>query len=309
MGLVRRIAQQVRAMTLREAVRGVVRGYHEHDVLTFASAIAFQVLFAILPLALFGLGLLAGLGLQDQWTREWGPQVRDSMPPAAFRVVDDTVRRVLGERQVFWTTAGALLAIWKVSAATRAIMDVFDRIYGSRRPRSFAERMRVSLLLGTALAVLLVAAAGTVILGDEALAAVGLDSPVILWLRWPLALTLLFGVVSLLVAYGPVEHQPVEWVTFGSTVVVAAWVGTSVVLSWYLTSVADYGSVFGALATVMVVLTYLYFASAAVLTGAELDALVRERVESRPAPQRPAFPASAARTGAPAEPLERGELR
>jgi membrane protein len=293
MGLVRRIGEQVRAMTLREAVRGVARGYDEHDVLTFASAIAFQVLFALIPLALCGLGLLAGLGLQEQWTREWGQQVRDSMSPAAFRVVDDTVRRVLDERQAFWTTAGALLAIWKVSAAIRAIMDVLDRIYGSGRQRSFADRMRVSLLLGTALAVLLLAAAGTVILGDDALAAVGLDSALILWLRWPLALALLFGVVALLVAYAPVERQRVQWVTFGSAVVVAAWVGTSVVLSWYMTSVADYGSVFGALATVMVAFTYLYFAAAAVLTGAELDALVRERVESRPA-HRPAFPASAA---------------
>jgi membrane protein len=189
---------------------------------------------------------------------------------------------VLGEQQTFWTTAGALLAVWKVSAATRAIMDVFDRIYGSPR-RSFAERMRVSLLLGTAVAVLLLAAAATVILGDDALAAVGVDSPLIRWLRWPVALALLFAVIAVLVAYAPVERQSGEWVTFGSIVVVTAWVGTSVVLSWYLTSVASYGSVFGALATVMVALTYLYFAAAAVLTGAELDALVRERVESRPA--------------------------
>jgi membrane protein len=299
MGLVRRIAEQVRAMTLREAVRGVARRYQEHDVLTFASAIAFQVLFAILPLALFGLGLLAGLGLQEQWTRDWAPQARDSMSPAAFSVVDDTVRRVLGEQQTFWTTAGALLAIWKVSAATRAIMDVFDRIYGSRRRRSFAERMRVSLLLGTAVAALLLAAAGTVILGDDALAAVGVDSPLIRWLRWPAALALLFAVIAVLVAYAPVERQSGEWVTFGSIVVVTAWVGTSAVLSWYLTSVASYGSVFGALATVMVALTYLYFAAAAVLTGAELDALVRERVERRPA-ERPAYPPGAApesRTG------------
>ena len=62
---------------------------------------------------------------------------------------------------------------------------------------------------------------------------------------------------------------------------VIAWVGTSLVLGWYLTSVADYGSVFGALATVVVVLTYLYAASAAVLTGAEIDALVREHVDRR----------------------------
>ena len=63
--------------------------------------------------------------------------------------------------------------------------------------------------------------------------------------------------------------------TFGSVLVVSAWFGTSLTLGWYLTSVADYGSVFGALATVWIVLTYLYFSSVAFLTGAEIDAMVR----------------------------------
>src|ERR1700755_1836201 len=143
---------------VRDLYRGVVRGAAEHELLTFATAIAFQVLFAVIPLGLFGLGLLGGLGLQDQWTGEWGPRVRGSMSPATFAVVDETVRRVLESKQVFWMTIGGVIALWKVSAATRAIMKVFDRIYGSSRRRSFPERLRVSLLLGVAVAALLLAA-------------------------------------------------------------------------------------------------------------------------------------------------------
>jgi membrane protein len=52
------------AMTLREVLQGVARGYCEHELLTFASAVAFRALFAIIPLALFGFGLLGGLGLR-----------------------------------------------------------------------------------------------------------------------------------------------------------------------------------------------------------------------------------------------------
>ena len=59
-----------------------------------------------------------------------------------------------------------------------------------------------------------------------------------------------------------------------------AWVGTSLVFGIYLTSLADYGSIFGALATIVVALTYLYLAASAVLVGAQLDALVRERVRN-----------------------------
>lgn len=60
-----------------------------------------------------------------------------------------------------------------------------------------------------------------------------------------------------------------------------SWVAASLVLGWYLTSVADYGSVFGALATFVVVLTYLYVASCAVPTGAEIHAVVIARAQRR----------------------------
>lgn len=277
MELLRRLRDGLRRRPLRATVKDLVEAFGRDDVLTFGSAISFQILYSLIPLALFGLGLLGTFGLEEQWTREWAPEARDAMSPAAFQVVDDTVRRVLSEKQVFWTTAGAALAIWKVSAATRSIMDVFDRIYGARKERPFAERLRVSLLLGTAVAALVLGATACVILGDDALRNAGIELGPVLWLRWPAALALLFGAVALLVAFAPVKRQPLRWVTFGSTVAVLAWVLTSLVLGWYLTAVADYGSVFGALATIVILLTYVYFATVAFLTGVELDNLARDR--------------------------------
>jgi membrane protein len=283
MALLGRIAAELRALTLREAVREVAQGFRERDLLTFASAIAFQVLFATIPLALFGLGLLGGFGLDEQWTSEWAKDARGSMSPPAFEVVDETVRRVLSGQQRFWMLAGAALAVWRLSSTTRAVMDAFDRIYDSRSRRTLLQTLRVSLALGAGAAALLLGAAGCIVLGDDALHAAGITSGAVLWLRWPLALALLFAVVSLLVAFAPADRQPAQWVGFGSIVVVAAWAGTSLVLGVYLTSIADYGSIFGALATVVVTLTYLYIASAAVLVGAQLDAIVRRRVRDAPA--------------------------
>lgn len=280
MKLLHQIAEELRAVSWREAVGEVTRAFRERDLLTFSSAIAFQVFYAIIPLVLFGLGVLGGLGLEEQWTQEWAPSAREAMSQPAFQVVDDTIRNVLGGQQAFWILAGAALAIWKVSATMRAIMDVFDRIYESRRERTFAERMRDSLALGAVVAALLLTAAGCAVLGDELLRGAGIDAGLLLWLRWPLALALLFVVVTLLVAYAPADHQPPQWVGFGSIVVVTAWVGTSLVFGIYLTSLADYGSIFGALATIVVALTYLYLAASAVLVGAQLDALVRERVRN-----------------------------
>lgn len=70
---------------------------------------------------------------------------------------------------------------------------------------------------------------------------------------------------------------PHRWISFGSALCVVAWVGTSLVFGLYVTQIADYNSIFGSLATVFVLLTYLYLSAASFLIGAEVDALVREQ--------------------------------
>jgi membrane protein len=251
---------------LRALVRDVISRYREHDILTYASALAYRVLSAIIPLVLFGLGLAGGLGFGDRWASDWAPRVKDAVSPPVFQVLDEAARRALGEMQTFWLTAGLVLAIWTISSAARAIMDAFDRIYGSRRGRTSGERMVVSLALGLGVAVLLLAAVACVTL-----------APVPVWIRWPVAGVLLCAVVAMLVAYAPADSQPLRWVTAGTGFAVTAWLGTSVALGWYATSVADYGSIYGALATFVILLIYLYVAAAAFLTGVELDDLLRDR--------------------------------
>ena len=118
--------------------RELLAAYERNDLLTYASAIAFQVFFALIPFLLFVLGLLGGLGLDGVWTDDVAPTLRDNASPAAFEVVDSTVRNVLGGKQGFWLTIGLLITIWEMSGATRAIMGVFDRIYESEGERSFA---------------------------------------------------------------------------------------------------------------------------------------------------------------------------
>jgi membrane protein len=128
-------------------IRELLKGYREADVLTYGSAIAFQVMFALIPVALFALGLLGFLGLDDVYRDDVAPDLRSSLSADAFGVVDGVVRKVLGSGQLFWITAGALIAIWEMSGAMRAVMQVFDRIYGSERDRDFRERYVTSLLL------------------------------------------------------------------------------------------------------------------------------------------------------------------
>ena len=55
----------------------------------------------------------------------------------------------------------------------------------------------------------------------------------------------------------------------------AGWLVMSLGFGLYLREIADYNSIFGGLATVVVLIAYLYAAAVVFLGGVQLDALVR----------------------------------
>ncbi len=249
----------------RALVRDVIEGYNRVDLLTYANAIAFQVVFALVPFVLFALGLAGFLGLDDLYADDIQSELAQSTSPNVFTVLDDTIRQVLSSGQTFWVTAGALFTVWKLSGAMRAVMGAFQRIYDLEEhdERGTVATFRTSILLAIGAGTLLLAAvAGTHFLPGP--------------LGWPLAIVLMSVTVALIVHYAPSERHPWRLVSLGTAIVVVAWAGTSFLFGLYVTKFADYGSIFGNLATIVIVFEYLYLASAAFLTGALLDSIVRD---------------------------------
>ena len=134
-----------------------------HEILNSASAIAFQVLYAIVPLGLFTFALAGFLDLDRVW-QDAAAELKGKVSPAAFMVIDDTAHKVLGSQQVFWLTAGAALAVWRLSAAMRATMGALDRIYECEDARSLAAELLTSIALSLATGLLALAALDVVYL-------------------------------------------------------------------------------------------------------------------------------------------------
>jgi membrane protein len=256
--------------------RAVVAGFVANDLLTSASAISFQMLSSLVPLLLFAFGMLGFLQLEHVWRDQLAPDLEPTVSRPAFAVIDDTVEKTLQSQQLFWVTAGFLIALWEVSGAVRAVMGALNRVYDDRAQRSWARRMLVSLALALVVGACWLAAIAVVVLGTLLYGDVGQPVGALLFVvRWTVAGALLLVAIALLLHFAPERNRPLHRVTSGSLLILGGWLAMSMGFGVYLRDIADYNSIFGGLATVVVLIAYLYGAAVVFLGGVQVDALAR----------------------------------
>lgn len=264
------------------ALRELVRAFNERNLLTWASALSFQIVTAIVPFLLFGLGLIGFLSLDGPWV-DITKSIKPNMSKDAFAIVNDTAKQVLTHKQLWWVTLGFALAMWEVSGGIRAIMGGLNEIYEIEETRSWFERMRRSILIALIVSALVLLAIATAWCGPLLYGNVGQPLGALLFLlRWTICAALLALATAVTVRLAPDGYQPPGWVTVGTTIVVGAWVLASILFGLYIRYVASYGSIFGNLATIVILFGYVYVSAIVFFAGAQVDAIIRRSVEGNP---------------------------
>ena len=247
-----------------------------------ASAIAFRLFLALVPCVLFLLGLIGFLGLEEVWRDDVVPELRPGVSAAAFTVIDDAVTYVLTEQKAFWVTIGALIAVWQLSSIVRATGQTLNRLYGveEHEERSLWRSMVVSYVVGAAVGALLLLAIAVLRLGplviDDVLPDDFVFQAVAFLLRWLVGFALLLAAIGLVVRVGPDRESPARWVTLGAVLVVVGWAVFSVLFGLYLTQIASYATIFGNLATLFVLLEYLFLSANIFVGGLALNSLIEK---------------------------------
>src|SRR5437588_6822225 len=83
------------AIPHREHVRELAGAFREHRLLTFASAISFRALVALVPLTLLSLAVLGGVGLSSVWTKSIAPRIEGKVTKPVYEAIDTSVLKIL----------------------------------------------------------------------------------------------------------------------------------------------------------------------------------------------------------------------
>jgi membrane protein len=206
----------------------------------------------------------------------------------ATQLVSDALHR-LDQRNgtsVALVVVGAVLALWSTTGAMTTFMAAVNLAYGRRDRRNFVTKRLLAVAMVGVIGFAFVLVAVLLIFGPEVEKrvgdATGLRGPLnwIWWIaQWPILVAGLFAAFATLLYLGP-DHEERRWhvLSAGTAIAVAIWLVLSAAFAFYTAHFSSYNKAWGSLAAVIVMLTWLWLSSLALLFGAEVDA-VGERAQ------------------------------
>jgi membrane protein len=159
-------------------------------------------------------------------------------------------------------------------------MRASNAIYDIDEGRPIWKTGPIRLLTTLALVIMLVIAAGIVVLTGPIARQVGTafgigNTAVLIWdiAKWPVLLVIVSAMISLLYKVSPNVRQPsFRWVSAGGVIAVVTWLIASGLFAVYVSFSGSYNKTYGSLATVIVFLVWLWITNIAILLGAEFNA-------------------------------------
>jgi membrane protein len=272
---------------LLEVSKRSITKFLRHYMSSWAAALAYHALFAIVPFLALLVVLLWLLGIGNFFIEG----LTDQTSSAALQgPTAEAVEQWIGIEQSEYQTLGGWIsfaiisisiAVWSVSDGIRTLTRALNTAYEVEETRPSWKRYGVSFFYALGLAVMVILGCALLLIGPElvgrVVGLVGLDEMFIslwTWLRLPVALVLLMLAVSIVYWAVPNVNYPYRLITPGAALAVIVWILASLGFSFYLANFANYSAVYGSLGLAFVLLLYFYTSASVLLLGAEVNAAV-----------------------------------
>ena len=255
-----------------------------------AAMMTYYAVFALFPMLVFVV-TVALLVAPSAWIGDALGMASAAMPPAVATLLREQVVRMQEAAGAGFAVGSAVLALWGASRGASSLMNALNDLFEKRESRPWWKRQLIAIGVTLVVAALLVTAMALLALGPtaghELAARFGLGSAFdVGWAigRWLVAALLVMLVWALLYKWLPDTKAPLRVFTPGAVVGVILWFGITQGFAFYLDRFASYEKTYGAVASIIVFLTWLWLSNLALLIGAEInDVLAELRKDKSPA--------------------------
>lgn len=281
---------------LRLLRHSLVRAF-QHDAFAIAKAAAYSGILTLFPAFFFVGAILANSDLSDVFLREISNAMGVILPPGMSGTAAQMLDQAKDRPVRFIVTAG-LITLWTASGVMVSWMEGFrnayqlPRVWGVVKERLIAFAMVLLAGAPLAFATLLVAFGNQIEAWAEYHAGHQLGHQfgpmlVLVWtgMQWLIALLTSISVLTLIYHFAIPRTQSLHKVLPGAGLASVLWFPATFLFGAYLHSGHnDYNLFYGALASAIALLVWLFIICVIVLIGAECNAYLFPRTVATPAP-------------------------
>jgi membrane protein len=266
----------------RQLIHDFWQKINDDNIWDGAAALAFYMMLALFPAAIFVLTLLPFLPVPDLGAHIMNA-VQSTLPPEAAGLLRSTVEQVTHQKRQGLLSFGLLLTLSSAASGMSAIMQQLNITYGVIEGRSFkrAKLTAIGLML---LFMVLIVGASLVLVFDQKI-----QGPIVQALHLGVVGAALAGLlrVSLMVGslligfalmyyFGPDVEQRFQWISPGSVAGTLCLIGASLAVKIYVVHFNNFAATYGSLGAAIILMMSLYVSGIAILLGSELNALLAQ---------------------------------
>ena len=267
----------------------------EDNVTLLAAGVAFYAMLAIFP-AIIAVVTVYGLVADPNQVEAQVSEFAKSLPAGADQLLTEQLQNVVsaGRQSLSIGLVVSLAAVlWTASGGVQGLVKGLNIVYDEKETRGFLKLRGLSLLLTLGAILVAVIALALIAVFPAVIDNLGLGRAGELAAsiaRWIVLALLVLVALAVVYRSAPDRANPRwRWVSWGAVVALVLWLLGSIGFSWYVDNFGKYNQTYGALASVIILLLWLYLSAFAVLLGAEFDAEIERQTarDTTTGPDRP----------------------
>lgn len=259
------------------------------DAMGMAAQIAFYAMMGLFPFMIFLLSFISTFPLGERLQPLLLAALEDQMPIEAAHYVTGIVMELMPQHNQGLLSFGLVAGLWGASMSIGALITTINRAYNIRPRRNIVKQKILSIFLTLGLSGIWLIALSIVLVGPDATQVVfewmGLASENnTFWtsIRLPMAFGLNLLALSVLYYFAPEAKQRFRWILPGAFTSTLLWLAASSGFRLFLRNFGHYNKTYGSLATVIILMIWLWISGLLFLLGAEINALMKRLEEDDP---------------------------
>ena len=248
------------------------------DIFALGAQLAYYLVLSFFPFLIFVMTLIGYINLDPMKIIEGLARV---LPSNVVELTSSVIIDVVEKQHGGLLGACATLTIWSASSAFRAILKGVNKAYNIKENRSFIKSCIIPIICTIALAFTIMLTLATLVFGDVLSKYILKYIPYNdfihkLWdlLRYSIVIVVMIIIFAAIYRYTPSKRTDWSEAIPGAVFVTLGWIVVSLAFSFYVNNFANYSRIYGSLATIFVLMTWLYISSIIIIIGGEINSVL-----------------------------------